>query len=231
MTAGVITTTVAHGSERAMIEGQMKLLLERLRAENGAYLKTLDFYNGEFDTEEGMLAFLEHMIAGAPAILLATGQSVYRRKSASGRRYVVTVQIDVLFVSTNLRDQPARLHGDLNSGPDAAAINENEADFDEYPTSDPGIYRMMRDARDILLAENPALDGISSIEISREDVIAQGPAITLWRQVYEAEYSWQKKHKTLRHPVPATGVDLHHNAEGPADADLGNPVIVQERDL
>lgn len=226
MTAAIVATTAPFGPDRTVIEAQVKLALDKLRRERGAYLASLDFYNGELDTDEGLQALSTQLLSNCPAILIATGQSVYKRKATSGRVYEVTLQIELLFASSSMRSPEARLHGDINSGADLA-IGDDEAE--SYPTYDPGVYRMMRDVRDILLGDDFRLEGFGTIDASREDVVLTVPELTLWRCVYTVEYRWQKKRRTSRAPSAVREVQIDHNLSGSDDADIGNPVIRQER--
>ncbi len=220
MTAAVFQAAPLFGPERGMAEDFVLFALDRLRMEKGGYLRYLGYYNGELDTEEGADDLFKHTLTNSPAILVAAAQSSYRQKSTARRAYEVTIQVEVLFASGHLRSRPSRLRGDVVTG-----VDRN--DPDQVPSRDPGIYWMMRDAREAILGFPTNLDGMGSFTISREDVVFQHPKVTMWRAVYPIEYAWTQRTREERRAAAVRSVEIDHNIVG--DETAANPVIRQER--
>lgn len=228
MTLAVLATTPFAGPERSVVEEHALIHLARLHRHNGGYLRSLGYYNGELDSQQGVEDLYKHLRnSGTPGILIATGAGVYRPKSTSARHYKVDLNLEILFASAHVRSFPSRLRGDVAAGEDV--------DIDEYPDRDPGIYRMMRDVRDMLLGFDHGLDGLGTMRILREDVVFQDPAVTLWRVVYAVAYHFRQRTRSARLPNEATEVEIRYNVNDDGfDADdnnenLVNPVIIQER--
>lgn len=219
-----VATTPMYGPERAMVEEFVVIHLQRLHYLAGGYARFIGYYNGELDTEQGANDLLTHVRnEGLPGILVATGAGTYEPKSTTARHYAEHLQVEVLFASAHVRAYPTRLRGDVASGDD-------DLDLDAYPTKDPGIYRMMRDVRDVLLGFSPELEGVGKMKILREDVVLQTPAITLWRVVYGCAYHYATRSRESRLPNAANSLQIDYNLiESVDDASLINPIITQER--
>jgi phage gp37-like protein len=219
VTAALQGTTPVYGPEMAELEDRVVLALQRLHVENGGYLRTVELYNGELDTDDTAADFFRSCLAGSPAIFVACSGASYQR---SGRAYREDLGLVLLLASQHVRSRLAQVRGDIAAGAD---VGDPEA----LPTSDPGIYTMKRDARRELVGQT-WLDGMGGLVIKREAIVLHQPALTLWQMEFEAEYRYVPERKSPA-TATATELELRHNLEGPADADLGNPTIRQERTL
>jgi phage gp37-like protein len=222
VTAAVAASTPWFGPERTMIEQAVRLLLDRYLVKNGGYLRSVEFYNGELDTDAAAGALIEQLLAGAPAILIGTGQAVYRRRSTSSKIYEVQQQIEILHGSAHLRSPASRLHGDVSTGQD-------DSDPETLPAYDPGIYRMMRDVRDEILGRPSYLSTLGTVMINREDVVLQAPGLTLWRQVFGVEYRWRLAPRPDRVPTTVGAIEVRGNVSTDEDDhEHANPITVSE---
>jgi hypothetical protein len=154
---------------RDAIEAAALAELERLRRRSGGYLQFLGDFEREFsgDLEE----MFQRLLGQSPALLVRIGDAVGQSATASRRRYVASVDLEVYAFSNNLRSHEARAGGDV-------------ASLDG--TSDPGLRRMLADVRGILLGRDigAGVRILGSWNETRQTSTAAG---AVWLQTYVAQ--------------------------------------------
>lgn len=208
----VFTSEAFHGPEQAMMEDSIVLMLQPLHAHQGGYLKLLGYYNGELDSQQGVDDLMRQAATNAPFVLVAAGANSYESRSTSKQMWRNSMTMELLFGSANLRSHQSRLRGDVAAGAD---------DLDDLPTRDPGIYRMVRDVRNLILGRNPGVAGGGTFGIVRIDVVIQDPRISLWRAQYRITYDWDQNGLEWTAVAPAREILERHNIPGQV---VGNPV-------
>lgn len=171
----VITTLGLDRASRTMAEAAVLMWLEPLHIRQGGYLQTLDFYNGELDSERGQEALFQRMFGGSPAVLVSSGAKVGVSKSSRNVERKEEIDIEVLFASTHLRDRVAQMHGDEASVTDTGF--------------DPGLHAIMDDVDLILMGRRSGACGQGRYQPMLDSPIVQLPELTLWRRRYQITYN------------------------------------------
>lgn len=208
-----MTLPVLWGPIRQQVEDAALELLGDLSRVAGGYLETLEAYNGELDSEQGIERLVRQALGGAPLVVVGAQESTFSRGGLAKRAWREDVQLEVVVVSTSLRGLTARRRVGPDAGPQTTAA--------EVPRGDPGVYRILEDVRRRLLGGQLWVDGADAAELVREGPVFTVEAMTIWRATYRIGVAF-----AIAAPAPAAvpadtvRVD-HHLADAPAAA---NPV-------
>lgn len=227
MTLGILAGAPALDDERTVIEDWFLGELERYHRRSGGYLASLDTYNGELNTEEGLEMLAGQAMAGNPFMLVAAGQANYGGKSTSARKWEIDTTIEIYCGSSNLRSQLTRARADV-----AAGAYQGDT---QSPTTrnDPGVRRMLCDIRNTCLGRRPFQDGFGTVRIVRDEPLIVSPQLTVWRVLYNVPYSFGHTTREQRQPAAARSIEIRHNltddGSDPTTVNA-NPLITQERE-
>lgn len=173
-----------------MLEDAAVLRLHSLHKAHGGPLELVDLYNGELDSKVGQQTLIAKLLGCSPAILVATGETRFEETDMRKRRYREALSLYVIVTSTHLRSREHRNRRDIVATYDRAA--------------DPGVYSLMRSAKDLLVGWDMAVSGLEPLQIIQEDVIFQQPELTMWRLVFRGIYAETRPapNKSFPHAVP-----------------------------
>lgn len=182
-----------------MLEDAAVLRLMTLHKGRGGPLELVDFYNGELASKTAMQELIVRLMGASPAILVATGETQFEPTDLRKRRYKERLSLYVLVVSRHLRSPEHRNRKDLE-----ATIN---------PSADPGVYALMRAAKDLLVGWDMAVAGLEPLSIVQEDVIFQQPELTMWRLLFRGIYAETRPRPELSFPsaVPVETFSIRHD--------------------
>jgi hypothetical protein len=214
VTAPILDLGVLWGPIRQMVEDAALALLRPLEVRAGGYLETLQPYNGELDSEEGLDNLVKQALGGAPLVLVGAQESKVTGGGTAKRRYREDVLLELAVVSTNLRGLGAR----TRVGPDAGP----QSDANAIPTGDPGVYRILEDIRRTLLGVKLWVDGCDAGELSAEAPVFTLPQMTVWRAHYRFGVAFDIAYE--RH-FQAQTVRARHNLDGGVGV---NPLVVTD---
>jgi len=192
---------------RILIAQAIVARLAPLTIEAGRYLRALDLYNGELTGKQGIDDLKRALLGRVPAILIAPGASTTTYKTIDRRRAEETIRIEMVFVSQHWGSLTAQLYGTERT--------------EEDPTTDPGVYQMLWDARRLLVDGDKLIAGQRDLAHQDDsEVIPGGQDFTVWRSLWEMRFQVVAE-KT---PVgPFTSVEERHFVE---NGDTANPDIV-----
>lgn len=152
---------------RAQIETAIVAALAPKLLTNGGYLADVRAYNGELETPDEDAFRIA--TTRRPCILVATGRAKYHSLQTSRRREAARLEVGLLLISGKLSTREDRTRGDT-----AIAAGE-----------DPGIYKMLEDARAVLQASSLGLAGVGPLVPDTEQPMLHAPDVTVWSAVYE----------------------------------------------
>lgn len=216
MTAPILALAPAWGPIRQMVEDAALALLQPLHKICGGYLETLEPYNGELDSEDGLDRLVRQALAGAPLVMVGAQESTFSRGGTAKRQWREDLQIELVIASSSLRGLAAR----RRSGPEAGP----QTDAAEVPTADPGVYRVLEDIRRRLLGPRLWIDGADSAELVREQPIFTVERMTVWRAMYRIGVAFTATYDRPE-AAPAQAVRVDHHL---ADAGGANPLASTE---
>lgn len=194
--------------ERGVIEESIILLLERLHSRQGGYVRLIDRYNGELDTNEGAQELIAHLVAQSPAMLVGAGYQNFKPQGAGAMNYSGRLEVELIMATSAVRNYQSRTKGGL----------------------EPGIYGMLRDARALVVGRNLGI-GTNRIVLVREGPLWTTRGLTLWRlQLAIGTTLAQDALETLTEwaPEPAESIEVDHNLAGEEDSDAVNPIATSE---
>ena len=204
----LLNQTVLADSERVMIERAFVLALASLRRLTGGYLFELGEYNGELaGNDVGEVA--TRLQGRLPAILVTTGRGTYESVSVAKRTLRGSLEVEIIALSSHLRSREARTQGDERSAID--------------PSADPGVYKLLADARRLLYGRDLGINGVSAPDLLVEEPGIRIPELTAFTARYQVEFRFDQR--PLVEPVAYETYEHHHNLEAGATA---NPVITAE---
>ncbi len=202
-------TSVDLGSPRENVEAAVIAKLDSLRRERGGYLQEVGHYNGQIDGASGPEDLKRRLLGLCPAILVTTGTSSSRERSLNRRRQEESYNVELLTVSNRPSSREMRTVG-------APAPGEVSGD-------DPGIYRIMYDARLLLVKKTLGIGGVRRLRHISDTVVIQIDDLTAWRSLFEVRV--QVVEEIEEDLGPFTSLEHRHNLE---DSEPVNPVVVGE---
>lgn len=194
-------------SERTLLERAFVNALASLRRSQGGYLAELGEYNGELAGEvEDIKVRLQGRL---PAILVTTGRISYESVSVTRRTLKGSLEVEVVALSNHLRSREARTQGD-----ERGAL---------VATSDPGVYKVLADARRLLYARDLGITGVGLPDLLVEEPGIRVADLTAFTARYQVGLRFDQL--PLVDPLSFEVIEHHHNVEDGATA---NPVLTGE---
>lgn len=194
------TTQAWNDAPRNMVLNGVRLKLEALHRRQGRYLRLVEQYNGELQTEEGVARLERALVNAKPAVLIQVGNGDYDTVDIGKRRFRWNVNIELLIVSENLKSDRHQLTGDQLSVVDDGA--------------DPGVNRMLRDILHVLGGKRLGVLGDGRVVPSREFPVHQGPDFTMWLATYKFHANIRTETDDEMHATALTDIESTQNISG-----------------
>lgn len=142
------------------------------------YVRAIVEFAGSVKSEDDVdgLAMLYGLLQGrAPAIAVSLGGKSYEASgsTASADRHRANLTVDIFVASNHQRSHEARAAGDVVSAAD--------------DTVDPGFEVMLEHIEELLSGTDLGVGTVYRMIPQREDEVATGEGITIWRQQYQVK--------------------------------------------
>ena len=194
------TTMPLDGAQRTVAEQGVLQWLEPLHIRQGGYLRLLDHYNGELDSDAGMDALFAKVRGSLPAVLAATGDETYTKRSTRGKDYWTDCEIEVIVFSNIRRSREAQNIGD-ERGLNVATV-------------DPGCYVILNDVFTKLTTRWSGDARMERYRPTFTKVVKQLPDMTMWRIRFMVKWTLTVLTDSELADAPAiTAVEHRHNLE------------------
>ena len=185
--------------------------------ETTGYLRAVLPYNGEFESEEGLVDLRRRTSGQYPAVLIGAGESAYTSKGINKRRFSQTLRVEVFSVGNNLRSREAR--------------QRNDASHTEGLSRDPGLYAQKQNLHQLISGADLGVEGAGPPVPVSEKPIYRTAEMTVWLTAFDVDVDAHVEPWSVGDGQALTSYFLEsHDAETGVDVEP-NPIVTSEGDF